>query len=46
MPEVYAHANYLWFAYAGIGVLSFIGLVLFVWVTHRIDTRTARTEVS
>ena len=46
MPEVYAHANYLWFAYAGIGVLSFLGLVLFVWVTNRIDARTARTEVS
>jgi hypothetical protein len=39
MPEVYAHANYLWFAYAGIGVASFLALLVYIWVTNRIDAR-------
>ncbi len=43
MPEVYAHAHYLWYAYAGIGVMSFLGLLLYIWITNRID---ARTEVA
>ena len=37
MPEVYAHANYLWYAYAGIGVLSFLALLIFIFVTNRVD---------
>jgi len=41
MPEVYAHANYLWYAYAGIGVLSFVALLVFIVVTNRIDARKA-----
>jgi len=41
MPEVYAHANYLWFAYAGIGVASFLALLVYIWVTNRIDARKA-----
>ncbi len=40
LPEVYAHANYLWFAYAGIGVVSFLALLVYIWVTNRIDART------
>ena len=39
MPAVYAHANYLWFAYAGIGVASFLALLVYIWVTNRIDAR-------
>jgi Na+/melibiose symporter-like transporter len=41
MPEAYAHANYLWYAYSGIGLLSLLGLLLYIWVTNRIDARTA-----
>jgi len=41
MPEVYAHANYLWYAYAGIGVLSFVALLVFIFVTDRIDSKKA-----
>jgi dipeptide/tripeptide permease len=44
MPEVYAHANYLWWAYAGIGLLSFVALVVYIFVTNRIDARTEATE--
>jgi len=44
MPEVYAHANYLWYAYSGIGLLSLIGLLLYIWVTNRIDARTEAVE--
>jgi dipeptide/tripeptide permease len=39
MPAVYAHANYLWYAYAGIGVLSFVALALFIFVTNRLDEK-------
>ena len=44
MPEVYANANYLWWAYAGIGLTSFVALVVFIWVTNRIDDKKAVTE--
>jgi dipeptide/tripeptide permease len=46
MPEIYAHANYLWYAYAGIGAVSFIALVIFIWVTNRIDSRTVEAPVA
>ena len=46
MPEVYAHANYLWWSYAGIGLLSFIALVVFIFVTNRIDARTEAPQSS
>jgi dipeptide/tripeptide permease len=44
MPEAYAHANYLWYAYSAIGVLSLLGLLLYIWVTNRIDARTEAVE--
>ena len=44
MPEAYAHANYLWYAYSGIGLLSLVGLLLYIWVTNRIDARTEAIE--
>jgi len=44
MPEVYAHANYLWYAYSVIGVLSLLGLLLYIWVTNRIDARTGAVD--
>jgi hypothetical protein len=40
MPEIYAHANYLWYAYAAVGLTSFFALVLYIWITNRIDART------
>jgi dipeptide/tripeptide permease len=46
MPEVYANANYLWYAYAGIGLISFVALVVFIWVTNRIDARTDAAEAA
>jgi dipeptide/tripeptide permease len=46
MPEIYAHANYLWWAYAGIGLLSFVALVVYVFVTNWIDARTEVTEAA
>ncbi len=44
MPEAYAHANYLWYAYTGIGLLSLVGLSIYIWVTNRIDARTETVE--
>jgi len=40
MPVAYAHANYLWYAYSAIGVMSFVALLIYIWVTNRIDART------
>jgi dipeptide/tripeptide permease len=45
MPEVYAHAHYLWYAYAGVGVTSLVALLLYVWITGRIDARKEQQPV-
>ncbi len=39
MPEAYAHAHYLWYAYSVVGLLSLAALLVYVWVTGRIDAR-------
>lgn len=39
IPAEYAHAHYLWFAYAGIGLLSFLAMVVYVLITNRLDRR-------
>lgn len=39
MPEAYAHAHYLWYAYAGVGLTSLIALLVFIGVTRRLDAR-------
>jgi dipeptide/tripeptide permease len=44
MPEVYAHAHYLWFAYAGVGLISLAALLIYVWITGRIDARREQSE--
>ena len=46
MPEIYANAHYLWFAYAGVGMVSLAGLLVYIWVTNRIDARKAASEAS
>jgi Na+/melibiose symporter-like transporter len=40
IPEAYAHAHYLWYAYTGIGVASFVLMVVYVAVTNRLDRRS------
>ena len=42
MPEVYAHAHYLWYAFAGVGALSLVAMGVFVTVTRSIDARQAK----
>ncbi len=41
MPEAYAQAHYLWYAYIGVGVVSLVALLVFIEVTRRIDRRKA-----
>ena len=41
MPEAYAHAHYLWYAYALVGLTSLVAMVVFIVVTRRIDGRKA-----
>ncbi|MDQ7086867.1 MAG: hypothetical protein Q9Q13_03010 [Acidobacteriota bacterium] len=40
MPAAYAQAHYLWYAWAIVGGLSFLALLIYVAVTRRIDART------
>jgi len=44
MPEIYSHAQYLWYAYTVIGILSFLGLLLFIGITRRIDRKKIAAE--
>lgn len=42
VPAAYAHAYYLWYAFALVGALSFAMMLVFVAVTRRADARRAR----
>ncbi len=35
MPAAYAHAHYLWYAFAGVGVISLVAMLAFVAITNR-----------
>lgn len=39
MPAEYAHAHYLWYAFALVGAASFVAMMIFIVVTRRIDAR-------
>ena len=39
MPAAYAHAHYIWFVFVGIALTSAISLIIFGFVTRRIDAR-------
>jgi hypothetical protein len=42
MPSAYAHAHYLWYAFAGVGALSLVAMLVFTAVTRSIDARQAK----
>ena len=41
MPAAYAHAYYLWYAFAGVGVLSFLLMLLYIAWTRRAEPKAA-----
>ncbi len=41
MPEAYAHAHYLWYAYVGVGFISLVALLVFMAVTKKLDEKKA-----
>ncbi len=41
LPAAYAHAHYIWYAFAGIGFVTFFCLLVFQWVTSRLDRARA-----
>jgi len=45
VPEAYAHANQMWYWVAAVGIAACVALLIFIWVTNRIDSRTASTEM-
>ena len=44
LPPAYAHANYLWFTFFGIGALAFSALLLFAFLTRRSDSSAPDPE--
>ncbi len=44
MPAAYAHAHYLWYAFAGVGALSLVAMLTFIGITRRIDTARAASH--
>lgn len=44
MGTAYAHAHYIWYFFAGVGVVAFALLMLYKFVTDRIDRRNMVTE--
>jgi len=42
LPEAYAHAYYIWLFFAGVGIVAFLALLLFKFVTNWIDNNRAR----
>lgn len=39
MPDVYARAHYLWYAFAVVGVISLVAMLVFMAVTRSIDAK-------
>jgi len=46
MPEVYAHAHYIWLVFAGVGAAAFVAMLIFKFVTDAIDRRRARANAT
>lgn len=46
IPAIYAHAQYLWYAYTAIGVFSLLALLVYIAVTRRLDQKAAEGAVS
>ena len=42
LPTAYAHANYMWYVFAGIGAAALFGLLVFKYITRALDRRRAR----
>ena len=42
LPEVYAQAHYLWYAYTGVGLISLLALLVYIQVIRRADRRSAQ----
>ena len=40
IPDAYAHANQMWYWIAAVGVVAFVALLIYIWVTNRIDAKT------
>ncbi|MFQ5589977.1 MAG: MFS transporter [Phycisphaerae bacterium] len=42
LPEVYAHAHYIWFYFSAVGLVALIAMLIFKTVTRRIDRQRER----
>ena len=46
MPDAYAHAHYLWIAFALVGAVSFALMIAYMVVTRRLDARRPIVEAA
>lgn len=42
LPQIYAHAHYIWYVFSAIGITAFIAMLIFIFVTERIDRKRAK----
>ncbi len=45
LPEVYAHAHYIWYVFTIIGAAAFVALLIFKFVTDAIDRKRERSSL-
>ena len=46
LPEAYAHAHYIWYAFAGIGFAALVAMLGFKLITDAIDRRRGAARAS
>ncbi|MBI5432361.1 MAG: MFS transporter [Planctomycetes bacterium] len=44
MPAAYEHAHWIWYAFAGVGAVALVAMIVFVVVTRRLDARRLDTR--
>ncbi|MEE4310571.1 MAG: MFS transporter [candidate division KSB1 bacterium] len=40
MPQVYENAHHIWYVFTGIGLIAFVSLLIYKWITAKIDNDT------
>ena len=46
MTQAYAHAHYIWYFFVGVGLVALVAILIFGYVTNRIDARNAMAETN
>jgi len=41
LPQAYAHAHYIWYFFVGVGLVALVAILIYAFVTNRIDAKKA-----